>query len=855
MLTSPTTSSTGATRRTNGTPSTIHSSSSSSSIKSPAGDRAEEFWNSFPRNHNDDPSSPSTFLSLSSAIENLPVDELRSSPFLLMVWLAYLESHQARFPAAEGEEEVRRLFKLLKSEQVGGPGLGRALLTLHYAHFEWSSGKLSKALQLMNDKSLLTSFAPSNTKHQSSPLLQFLPKNDKEIHQIRQRILRNQKEDSTIVPCDFLLPSLIVFNGGIGGDGCGNGDGGGDGCGGAHLLYDNYNDDVIDDDAQKIKPKTPTTNENRLTEQTLQRLRKLGISSSSTATTSNTTTSSPSPLPSLSLSQNYQQQQQQQQQNYQHQQQNNQAYPSFKKREIPPPSPVKEIPNSPLIKGPLSKQPFKSSMDNVFAAEFNDYSYGNGIGMADNDNNNDNNNDNDDMSLTNPEIRASMMSSKNNLTPSKPYNGVYAPPFHTPSTPMKTLPSPSPSVHTPTTPATQQQQPHQKQRSIKVNGQTYKILNLVGRGGSSRVFKVLSVQTNQVLALKKVSLRGLDPITLQGYLNEINLLSTFKECSNIIHLMDFEIVRQPPPGSLLILMEYGEADLGRLLQSPRRKVAVERFPPVEDQRGSYRDLNFIRHLWQQMLLAVETVHQAKIVHCDLKPANFLLVNGMVKLIDFGISKAILSDNTTTVLRENQVGTVNYMSPEALEENNSSGSGGNAISTATTTANNNIGKKIKIGRSSDVWSLGCILYEMVYGRPPFAQYTLIQRLQKILDPNHLIEYPPCLESSIVDVIKKCLRRDPKRRPSLQELLLDPFLVPSVVRRMPPPPHMAEDDLYTNSNTNNNNHNPLIQNDTVLIKRGQLEEVLEQFAKHLPPGQQLDAKGLVTKLFEQWKKTTE
>ena len=67
-----------------------------------------------------------------------------------------------------------------------------------------------------------------------------------------------------------------------------------------------------------------------------------------------------------------------------------------------------------------------------------------------------------------------------------------------------------------------------------------------------------------------------------------------------------------------------------------------------------------------MLLAVQTVHSRKIVHCDLKPANFLLVRGKLKLIDFGISKTIQND-TTNVVRENQVGTVNYMSPEALRE--------------------------------------------------------------------------------------------------------------------------------------------------------------------------------------------
>ena len=64
------------------------------------------------------------------------------------------------------------------------------------------------------------------------------------------------------------------------------------------------------------------------------------------------------------------------------------------------------------------------------------------------------------------------------------------------------------------------------------------------------------------------------------------------------------------------------------------------------------------------LQAVHIIHEARIVHSDLKPANFLMVEGTLKLIDFGIAKAISSD-TTSIARESQVGTLNYMSPEAL----------------------------------------------------------------------------------------------------------------------------------------------------------------------------------------------
>jgi serine/threonine protein kinase len=77
-----------------------------------------------------------------------------------------------------------------------------------------------------------------------------------------------------------------------------------------------------------------------------------------------------------------------------------------------------------------------------------------------------------------------------------------------------------------------------------------------------------------------------------------------------------------------------------------------------------RGCDTISHVVVVVLQAVHTIHEARIVHSDLKPANFLMVEGTLKLIDFGIAKAIQSD-TTSIARESQVGTLNYMSPEAI----------------------------------------------------------------------------------------------------------------------------------------------------------------------------------------------
>ena len=84
--------------------------------------------------------------------------------------------------------------------------------------------------------------------------------------------------------------------------------------------------------------------------------------------------------------------------------------------------------------------------------------------------------------------------------------------------------------------------------------------------------------------------------------------------------------------------------------------------------------------------------------------------------------------------------------------------------------------LKQGRASDVWSLGCILYRLVYHQPPFGTMQLMVKLVAITNPNHVIPYPP-LEKEFVQVIpvlQGCLVFEPKKRLSIQQLLEHEFL---------------------------------------------------------------------------------
>jgi serine/threonine-protein kinase TTK/MPS1 len=142
---------------------------------------------------------------------------------------------------------------------------------------------------------------------------------------------------------------------------------------------------------------------------------------------------------------------------------------------------------------------------------------------------------------------------------------------------------------------------------------------------------------------------------------------------------------------------------------------------------------------------------------------------VLKLIDFGIAKAINND-TTNIVRDSQVGTINYMSPEAIMDT-SAGRGGGGRPGG--------GPVLKQGRASDIWSLGCILYQMVYGRTPFADLSLIQKLHAICDATYALAFPDCGNAALVEVMQACLQRDPGKRPPLAGhggLLSHPFLRP-------------------------------------------------------------------------------
>ena len=291
---------------------------------------------------------------------------------------------------------------------------------------------------------------------------------------------------------------------------------------------------------------------------------------------------------------------------------------------------------------------------------------------------------------------------------------------------------------------------------VWVNGQVYSILEVIGKGGSSKVFKVLGAD-RKVYAVKRVRLDQADEETVESYINEIALLKTLQGNENIIKLYAWEVNRAS--NVIHLVMEYGDIDLAHQLKKHQKRI----------------DENHLRLYWQQMLEAVHTIHEHRIIHGDLKPANFLFVEGGLKLIDFGIAKAIQNDKTS-VYRDTQIGTLNYMSPEAIQDISMGPSGHGRVSAPRP------GQKqvMKMGRASDIWSLGCILYAMVYGMTPFQRIANpLQKLQCIVDETHAIDFPPIANKYLLDVLQRCLQRDPSKRLTIPQMLEHPFLRPETL----------------------------------------------------------------------------
>lgn len=284
--------------------------------------------------------------------------------------------------------------------------------------------------------------------------------------------------------------------------------------------------------------------------------------------------------------------------------------------------------------------------------------------------------------------------------------------------------------------------PPEENYYTEINGRKYHMLSLIGRGGSCKVF-VMFDQRKNLCAVKIVSMADVEHEVMKMFLNEVSILKALRNCERVVKLYDYEFNNEDKV--LALVMEKGDQDLASVLASMTKRGPLS---PVT-----------IKFYWSEMLQAVLEIHDKGVIHSDLKPANFLFAGGKLKLIDFGIADTMQAD-VTSVLKESAMGTLNFMSPESIQ-----------------TTSLEPGKRcLKISRKSDVWSLGCILYHLAYGKTPFQHIaSMPEKMVAITSHKHVIDYPPLPNPQLRDVLMLCLQRDAKQRPTISELLEHPYLV--------------------------------------------------------------------------------
>eukprot|EP00931_Biecheleriopsis_adriatica_P060419 TRINITY_DN36288_c0_g1_i1.p1 TRINITY_DN36288_c0_g1~~TRINITY_DN36288_c0_g1_i1.p1 ORF type:complete len:511 (-),score=84.84 TRINITY_DN36288_c0_g1_i1:168-1700(-) len=261
----------------------------------------------------------------------------------------------------------------------------------------------------------------------------------------------------------------------------------------------------------------------------------------------------------------------------------------------------------------------------------------------------------------------------------------------------------------------------------------FKQLSLLGEGAYSAVYKVLRLADNEVYALKKVKLPSLSDKEKQNALNEVRLLASVIH-ENVVAYK--EAFWDDKTRCLCIVQEC--ADAGDLLQQINR---------CKQERTYLREADVWRYL-DGMCQGLKALHDLRILHRDMKCANVFLSQGkdgvIAKLGDFNVSKVAKRGLCMT-----QTGTPYYASPEVWRD-------------------------MPYDAKSDMWSLGCVLYEMVALRPPFRAEDMEGLYRKVVRGQYP-RIPTHYSQDLADVIAALLQVHPRNRPAVDQLLQMPQMM--------------------------------------------------------------------------------
>ncbi len=255
----------------------------------------------------------------------------------------------------------------------------------------------------------------------------------------------------------------------------------------------------------------------------------------------------------------------------------------------------------------------------------------------------------------------------------------------------------------------------------------------IGQGNFGKVYTAINNETGDIMAMKEIPLQPNDHRTLKSVSDELKIFESIHHPHLVKHF-GIEIHRE----EMLIFMEYcPEGTLETLVSSTEFG--------LEEVLG--------RRYTRQLTQAISCLHENGVVHRDIKTANIFLTEEMktVKLGDFGCAVKIKAATTMPGELQGFVGTQAYMAPEVFTRNMSEGH----------------------GRAADIWSLGCVVLEMIQGERPWANIHSNYQIMYKVGMGQSPDVPDELSEEGKNFLECCFVHSPEERATAQDLLSHNF----------------------------------------------------------------------------------